>query len=154
MAYLKMIAAVIAGETLIKQYIYRSEEKGKKMWKLPGGIEIRRLENAGAATGILAKHPKELKYGSGGILAFCGCLLLAESRKNRVTVRGTGLALLLGGGLCNFMDRVKKGTVTDYIRFTKCPVAGIRKLVFNVSDFCIIIGGLLLCTGRKFRIKS
>ena len=124
------------------------------MWKLPGGIEIRRLENAGAATGILAKHPKELKHGSGGILAFLRLSAAGGEPEKQVTARGTGLALLLGGGLCNFMDRVKKGTVTDYIRFTKCPVAGIRKLVFNVSDFCIIIGGLLLCTGRKFRIKS
>lgn len=58
MAYLKIIAAIMAGETFIKQYIADKEKEGKKEWKLPGGIVIRRLENGGAATGILSNHKK------------------------------------------------------------------------------------------------
>lgn len=91
---------------------------------------------------------------SGAILAVCGLLLAKEGRKQSISVKGTGLALLLGGGLCNFVDRVKKGTVTDYLRFTRCPVSCVRRLVFNISDFCILIGGLLLFVSEKFRIKS
>ena len=154
MAYLKIIASIIAGETFIKQYITDKEKEGKKEWKLPGGIVIRRLENGGAATGILLDHKKELKICSGAILSVCGILLLKERRRQPLSAAGIGLALLLGGGICNFVDRVKKGTVTDYIRFTKCPVAYVRKLVFNISDFCILIGGLLLVVCQKFRIKN
>lgn len=154
MAYLKIIAAIMAGETLIKQYIADKEKEGKKEWKLPGGIVIRRLENGGAATGILSNHKKELKICSGAILSVGGLLLLKERKKQPVSAAGVGLALILGGGLCNFVDRVKKGTVTDYIRFTKCPVSYVRKLVFNISDFCIFIGGLLLFACQKFRIKN
>lgn len=152
--YAKIILTVIAGETLIKQYISEKEEEGKKAWTLPGSIEIRRLENGGAATGIFSDRKKEIKMCSGAILAVCGLLLAKEGRKQSISVKGTGLALLLGGGLCNFVDRVKKGTVTDYLRFTRCPVSCVRRLVFNISDFCILIGGLLLFVSEKFRIKS
>ncbi len=153
-AYAKMILSIIAGETLIKQYISEREKEGKKSWTLPGGVEIKRLENGGAATGIFSDRKKEIKMCSGAILAVCGLFLAREGRKEYVTVKGTGLALLLGGGLCNFVDRVKKGTVTDYLRFTRCPVSCVRRLVFNISDFCILIGGLLLFVSEKFRIKS
>lgn len=154
MRYWKMIMALITGETLIKQYIAESEKEGKKTWKLPGGIEIRRLENGGAATGVLSAYKKQIKICSGAVLAACGFLLLKESRQRPISVRGIGFALLFGGGLCNFVDRIKKGTVTDYLRFTKCPIVCIRNLVFNISDLCILIGGLLICIGRKCRIKS
>lgn len=153
MRYWKMIMAVIAGETLIKHYIMESEKEGKKMWKLPGGVEIRRLENGGAATGVLSAYKKQIKLCSGAVLSVCGLFLLKESRQRAFSLRGTGLALLFGGGLCNFVDRMKKGTVTDYLRFTKCPVRCVRRLVFNISDFCILIGGLLIYVGEKFRIK-
>lgn len=154
MAYLKIITSIIAGETLMKQYISDKEKEGKKEWTLPGGIVIRRMENGGAATGILTNYKKELKICSGAILVFCSVLLLLERKKRTLSTAGIGLAMLLGGGLCNFVDRVKKGTVTDYIRFTKCPVAFVRKLVFNISDLCIFIGGLLLFVSQKFRIKN
>lgn len=154
MLYWKMIMAVITGETLIKHYIVESEKEGKKIWKLPGGVEIRRLENGGAATGVLSAYKKQIKICSGVVLAVCGLFMLNESRRRPVSVRETGFALLFGGGLCNFVDRMKKGTVTDYLRFTKCPISFIRNLVFNISDVCILIGGLLICVGRKFRIKS
>lgn len=153
MSYWKMIMAIITGETLIKQYIMEREEAGKKMWKLPGGVEIRRLENGGAATGVLSAYKKQIKICSGIVLSVCGFLLLKESRQRMFSLRGTGLALLFGGGLCNFVDRMKKGTVTDYLRFTKCPITFVRRLVFNISDFCILIGGLFICVGGKFRIK-
>ncbi|HIW60288.1 MAG TPA: signal peptidase II [Candidatus Anaerobutyricum avicola] len=154
MAYMKIIAAVIAGEMLIKEYICEKEREGKKKWKLPGGIEVCRLENAGAAGGVFADRKKEIRICSGAVLGGCGLMLLKEWKKQKVSAKGIGLSLLIGGGLCNFVDRMKKGTVTDYIRFTKCPLAIVRKLVFNISDFCILIGGLLLFAGRKFRIKS
>ena len=57
-----------------------------------------------------------------------------------------GLALLLGGAFSNTYDRLHRGYVVDYVSF---PVKwqAFRKIVFNCSDFCIIIGALLSALG-------
>ena len=57
-----------------------------------------------------------------------------------------GLALLLGGAFSNTYDRLRRGYVVDYVSF---PVKwqAFRKIVFNCSDFCIIIGALLSALG-------
>ena len=53
-----------------------------------------------------------------------------------------GLSLLLGGAFSNTYDRLRRGYVVDFVSF---PVKwqAFRKIVFNCSDFCIIIGALL-----------
>ena len=60
-----------------------------------------------------------------------------------------GYALLLGGGISNFIDRMKKGSVTDYVRFPKFPVKKISELVFNLSDFGIFAGVFCLLLRKK-----
>lgn len=154
MIYFDIMAAIAAGEAMIKQYILEEEKTGRKSRMLPGGVEIRRLENGGAAGGVLSDQKDILCIVSGSVLTVCAGMLFRESRKKKTTARGIGLSLLLGGGFCNLMDRLRKGTVTDYIRFTKCPVRAVRRLVFNISDFSILIGGLLLVLCQKFRIKK
>ncbi|MDD7641035.1 MAG: signal peptidase II, partial [bacterium] len=62
-----------------------------------------------------------------------------------------GLALLIGGGASNLLDRMRRGYVTDYFsieaagRFKK-----LSNVVFNCSDFCVF-GGILcyLLAGSK-----
>ena len=62
---------------------------------------------------------------------------------------GIGYTLLLGGGISNFIDRMKKGSVTDYVRFPKFPVKKISELVFNLSDFGIFAGVFCLLFRKK-----
>ena len=57
-----------------------------------------------------------------------------------------GLALLLGGAYTNTYDRLKRKYVVDYVSFN-VPVKGIRRIVFNIGDFCIMIGALLTTAG-------
>ncbi|MDE7359775.1 MAG: signal peptidase II, partial [Lachnospiraceae bacterium] len=61
-----------------------------------------------------------------------------------------GLALLLGGAYSNTYDRLTRKYVVDYVSF---PVKNrrIRRIVFNISDFCIMIGALLLVLGETRR---
>ncbi|MDO5147185.1 MAG: signal peptidase II [Eubacteriales bacterium] len=153
MIYLKTIARVIIADTMGKEYIRnREEEDGVKTF--PMGIELRRLENPGAACGIGKEDAEAVTKCSAAVLAGCGLLLAWEAiTKKKRTVRGLGLSLLVGGGLCNVQDRLAKGTVTDYIRLTRFPIKYVRELVFNLSDFCIFIGAILFAVGGKFRIK-
>ena len=76
-----------------------------------------------------------------------------------------GLALMLGGAYSNTYDRLKRKYVVDYISFhvaaEKCNSRLLKKLadkfskvVFNISDFAIIIGAMLLIIGELRTKKS
>lgn len=54
----------------------------------------------------------------------------------------TGLALLFGGAFSNTYDRLKRKYVVDYLSLG-VKWEWLRRIVFNLSDFCIIIGALL-----------
>ena len=164
MIYFTITASIIAADAILKEY-FKSTFRGKHrkvnrkdtnrcinkedgaLQKLRPEIEI--LENRGAASGILSSYPKVIKGISAGMLCFCVLALGRERQQGKVTAAGIGYALLLGGGLSNFIDRIKKGSVTDYIRFPKVPVKKISELVFNLSDFGIFAGVFCLLFRKK-----
>jgi len=51
-------------------------------------------------------------------------------------------APVLGGGLSNLWERLRRGAVYDYVQFPKLPKIG--RYVWNLADLAILIGGLLL----------
>jgi signal peptidase II len=59
------------------------------------------------------------------------------------------MALVLGGGAGNIMDRYRQGYVTDYLSFPRLP-ARMGRTVFNLGDFMILSGAALLITARAF----
>ena len=58
----------------------------------------------------------------------------------------TGLALLLGGAFSNTYDRLRRKYVVDYLSFG-VKWQGLRRVVFNLADFGIILGALLAVLG-------
>ena len=54
-----------------------------------------------------------------------------------------GLSLLLGGAFSNTYDRLTREYVVDYFSFCS-PWEELNRIVFNISDFCIIIGTLII----------
>lgn len=82
------------------------------------------------------------------MLAICLTILISivfvmtlGKRGNRILK--TGLSLLLGGAFCNTYDRIKRGYVVDYFRIN-IPIKAIRNLIFNLSDYSILIGTLMI----------
>lgn len=168
MIYFIIVTLIIAGDKFLKEY-FRSSLRGKHRkehftrsgegintvdamrdgWRRKLSPRIEFLENKGAASGILSSHPKILKGISGVMLCFCAFVLGKERQRGRVSIAGIGYALLLGGGLSNFIDRMKKGSVTDYMRFPEFPVKKISNLVFNMSDFAIFAGIFCLLFRKK-----
>lgn len=136
-----------------KEQIRQKKKQQKGSWennwqnRLAPKMEL--LENKGAASGILSRHPRILKIISAAMLCFCALELGKERHREKITIAGIGYALLLGGGLSNFMDRVRTGSVTDYIRFPEFPVKKISNLVFNLSDFSIFAGVFCLLFRKK-----
>jgi len=119
----------------------------EKEHMLPGGrVQIKRLRNYGMAGGHFSGNTGAIIRGSGFMTLGCaGSFLVLLSKKGH-EIQKLGFALLTGGALSNLYDRCRKGYVVDYVSF---PVKNkkIRNIVFNISDFCIMIGALLIVLG-------
>ena len=75
---------------------------------------------------------------AGMLAAIC---LLPELGK-RIFSAQLGILLALLGGLSNQFDRLRRGSVTDYLQFPHRRVKK-RALVWNLADF-MLIGGVVL----------
>lgn len=146
-----MIYAVIAAfiffldmgiKNRIEKRIMDGEEK-----KLGNGfLLLRKYHNRGAFLNM-----GEKKSGFVAVLSIALTLAMTVLFLVTFSCRGcrllkSGLALLLGGAYSNTYDRMRRHYVVDYVSF---PVKNstIRNIVFNISDFCIMIGALMMVLG-------
>ena len=73
-----------------------------------------------------------------GIAAICAYLwFFVKSVLGR-----TALALIIGGGIGNMIDRVRLGFVVDFIDFCAFDF---WVWVFNIADACVCVGAALFC---------
>lgn len=146
MRYLAAVLGIFGLEIIIKEKIEEFEEK-KELKKCGGFLLIRKYHNKGAFLNAGQKWPNLVK----GISIFLSviltiCFIVTLTHAGSKTLKW-GLALLLGGAYSNTYDRMKREYVIDYVSFN-VPWKGLRGVVFNIGDFCIIIGALL-CILKK-----
>lgn len=135
------IAPVIyALDTLIKE---KREKNTEKKEYLNGKVEISTYHNYGAFLNTCDKHPVIVKAVSVFLTVLLTVVFALTFTKYGSKELRLGLAVLLGGSYSNTYDRIKKGYVVDYLRFPGLP-GRIRKVVFNISDFAILIGAALI----------
>ena len=103
-----------------------------------GRIQLTGLRNHGSAFGLLRLNSRQLAALSAALMA--GALPLR--RDSRV-----GCGLLLGGGVSNLWERVRHGSVYDYVRFPKAPEP-VCRYVFNLADFAIFLGAAEILAGK------
>lgn len=138
MIYLLIVIAIFLTDLYIKNYIEKNKEVGKEEEILNGKIILTRYHNKGAFLNFLENKKKLLIYISGtlfGITLLIFVILLPQKRKSILKL---ALSFLIGGAASNMYDRVKRGYVVDYFSFSFY-----KKVVFNISDFCIFLGSLL-----------
>lgn len=153
MIYIGIVAAVCAAEALIRHWI-RKNLSPDEIRERPGlPVRLHRYHNSGMAENRLQERPglvKGLGVAAVAILTLIFFLTLPLKGKNGVKA---GLALLLGGGLANLLERFLHGHVTDYVQF-QVPMPRIRRLIFNLADFCILIGGVLAVFSEILSIEG
>lgn len=146
MVFVVIVLSVFLGDLLLKKYVEAKLPEGEERSVFRGRIRVRKYHNAGIALGGLAEHPLIIRRGTAGMILGLLIALAAELPKKGSTLKKTGLSLVLGGALCNWFDRFHQGAVTDYFSFrTKWKKFG--RLVFNLSDLCIFVGGILTFLG-------
>ena len=95
------------------------------------------------ANDTLEKRPALVKgIGIGVVSLLAVTFLMAMTLKGKKALKA-GLALILGGGMANLLERFLHGYVTDYIQF-QIPIPFLRKFIYNIADLCIFIGTAVL----------
>lgn len=139
-----IILGIFFGDEWIKNQIEKRIGIHKPI--LGNRILIQKYHNKGAMLNLGQYHSRIVT-----VLSLFLCLLLtivfllSLGQKSNNLLR-VGLAFLLGGAFSNTYDRLKRKYVVDYFSF-QVKWTPLRRIVYNLSDFCIIIGALLAVLG-------
>jgi signal peptidase II len=147
--YLQLILGLFQADLAVKQEIEMDPkfDHGQKRELFGGRIQIFRFHNQGMAGGRLQGHMKGIIRWSGALTIGTAAAFARVLLKPGMHILKTGFAMLLGGALSNLYDRCRKGYVVDYISF-RTPWKKLNQLVFNLADFFILIGAVLICLGQ------
>ncbi|MBQ0028666.1 MAG: signal peptidase II [Lachnospiraceae bacterium] len=135
-----ILPAIIAGgDCSIKRH---REENDEEYEYLNGKVKVVTYHNKGAFLNLGDKYPFVVLVLSMIFTFLIGILFVFSLGFKGRGILKAGLGLLLGGAFSNTYDRLKKGYVVDYLNFPHAP-GKIRQIIFNISDFAIIIGSLM-----------
>lgn len=146
LGYSLLAIAIFITDLLIKNHIERMEIAGDEKSLMSGRLLLRRYHNKGAFLNVGERRRGLVSVLSLVLTLGVTMVFLATFSYRGSRILKVGLAFLLGGAYSNTYDRLVRKYVVDYISF---PVRNqkIRNIVFNISDFCIMIGALLLVIG-------
>ena len=155
-----IIFAIFFGDLYIKNRIEKSStdgkgnvlaqegrempETGKTVWK--GRISIRKYHNKGAVLDLGQSRSRIVATLSVVLSLIMTVVFLCSFGQRGNHFLRIGLALLLGGAFSNTYDRLKRKYVVDYFSFN-VKWKPLSRIVFNLSDFCILIGAMLIVVG-------
>ncbi|MBD5549000.1 MAG: signal peptidase II [Lachnospiraceae bacterium] len=145
MQYLAVVLGIFGLELKLKNKIEELKTEGQTEKKCGGFLLIRKYHNRGAFLNTGQERPKLITAISvllAAVLTVLYILTLGTAGKRLLK---WGLTLLLGGAYSNTYDRLVRKYVVDYVSFN-LPL-GLRKVIFNIGDFCIMIGAFLSVVG-------
>ena len=106
-------------------------------------------ENPGSAFGLFRSLPPGVRFAFFGLVTVAVVAVVVRAFRRlpeRDHVRQVALALVLAGALGNFVDRLARRYVIDFIDW---GVRDLRWPTFNLADVLVVVGvGLLLLSER------
>lgn len=145
MYYLAVLAGIFGLELKLKNRIEESRTEGQTEEKWGGFLLIRKYHNRGAFLNTGQRRPKLIAAVSVLLTVLLTVLYILTLGMAGKKLLKWGLTLLLGGAYSNTYDRLVRKYVVDYVSFN-LPF-GFRKVIFNIGDFCIMIGAFLSAIG-------
>lgn len=104
---------------------------------------FRYVENPGAAWGMFGNLPEPVRKAFFHVVSLAAlAFILQLYRRTEPSQRlvRVALALITGGALGNFMDRLVRGYVIDFIDWHWRNQPGMRWPTFNIADAAICVG--------------
>ena len=142
------IVSVVVLDLLTKAMITRGLYQGQLIEVVPGLLNIVHYRNPGAAFGIFNDGGMARRVFLAGIsvVALAVIWVLLGRARDRLTL--FALSLVAGGAVGNLIDRVRFGTVVDFLDF---HAGAYHWPAFNVADTAITVGVVLAVFSYYFK---
>ncbi len=127
--------AWLGGDQVSKHLAVAYLDRGSSQVVVPGLLSFTFRQNTGAAFGVFGAGATILVLVAAGVIILLSVYGPRAMQLSRSL--GLGLACELGGAVGNFLDRVCRGYVVDFIDIHIWPV-------FNLADIAIVLGALLI----------
>jgi signal peptidase II len=149
--YFVLIIVLILTDQVTKALIARNIFLNSNVEVIPGFFQLVHIRNKGAIFGFFNQSGSQLVYLLLSLASLTALVLViyyffktsAEEKFLRIS-----LSMILAGALGNFIDRVLRGYVIDFLDLS---VKGWHWPSFNVADSCISIGALMLVFAFLFK---
>lgn len=143
--------AIIGLDQLTKIFIHTRFELHESTVVIPGFFDLTYVRNFGAAFGILATAPENLReplFGVIPLIALVIILSIMRTTSDSQRLQITALSLIFGGAVGNYIDRLRFGYVIDFLDFHFKEVY--HWPAFNVADSAIVIGVTIMVLQMLF----
>ena len=142
--HLVLIAALIAADQITKAVVAKSVPFSGSVSVIPGFFSISHIHNTGAIFGMFNGSGSKLiaiLLAAATLTAMSLVIVyFLKTPTSQKTMR-FALSLILAGALGNFIDRLFRGYVIDFL---EVHVKKFYWPTFNIADSCISIGAVLL----------
>jgi signal peptidase II len=142
---LAFAALIVAADRLTKIWASRHIAMDDAITIIPRVFRLTHVLNPGAAFSLFNDSPSpgriRVMLIAFSAIAAIAVLIGIVKIGRRITPTTIALACILGGALGNVYDRIKFGTVIDFL---EVHIFSYHWPDFNIADSAIVIGGLLL----------
>ncbi|SDG95711.1 signal peptidase II Aspartic peptidase. MEROPS family A08 [Alteribacillus persepolensis] len=137
--YYLLSIVVIGIDQLTKYLVAEHMEIGESIEVISGFLYLTSHRNAGAAFGIL--QGQMWLFFIVTVIVIIAVIYHLHKYANDSGVTGISLALILGGAIGNFIDRLMFGEVVD---FFDVYIFSYNYPIFNIADSALVAGVILL----------
>ena len=142
MIFIVIASGICVADLLIKYWVEKKRTFADKTSILGGHIVIEKSHNKGACLNFMDKRPNYVLGITGVIFGILLCFFGFLLSKPKQGLAKLGTSFLVGGAAGNFIDRMHRGYVVDYLNFPK--IKRLKDIDFNISDLFLIVGGFLI----------
>ncbi len=149
--YYGLAAFVVLLDQWTKWLIVKNMEYGERIAVLDPWIGILSHRNRGAAWGML--EGQMWLFSIVTVAVICAIVYFYHREAKGKPIFQVGLMLLLGGAIGNFIDRIFRGEVVDFVDVL-IPIIKYDFPIFNVADAALTIAVVILMIGLIMEDKK
>ncbi len=132
---LGLAALLVAADQLIKYFVVAYLQPVGAVSVIDNLIDLVYYENTGMSFGMF--EGARWIFVIFTAIAMVVMVYLLFRNKNEKKLYYISIALIIGGGIGNMIDRILYGYVIDYFRLSFFPP------ICNFADYCVVIGAIL-----------
>ncbi|WP_317855675.1 signal peptidase II [Chakrabartyella piscis] len=141
MKYIVALLGTLCMDLCTKEVARRKLPLGKRIEIKKNCLFLQHIRNTGMAYHSCAGQKKLILSLTGGIMALYSMLFCKSMHQEKQNIGLCfALAVTLGGALGNFLERWKRGYVTDFLLILK----GKNPPIFNLADVAILFGSIAM----------